>query len=217
MSETTIPPLCDAEVGRRAAALGFALPPDAVSGLAVYLGLLMRWNAVMNLVGAGDWVEALENLAADSFHLAGYMDSLELPPDPVTWDLGAGAGLPGIPLRLLWKKGAYWMVESREKRALFLQTALARLALPRTSVARARAEEFFRASDKADCIVSRAFMPWRDLLALVPDQMRPAGKVVFLTLEPGPGPLPDGWRAHAPRGYVCNRQKRYFWCLERCS
>ncbi len=195
--------------------MGFDPGREAVSGLTEYLALLMKWNAAMNLVGAADWVGALENLVADSLHLAAFLPELGLPPDPVTWDLGAGAGLPGIPLRLLWQDGTYTLVEAREKRAIFLQTALARLALPRTRAVRARVEVFFRGQNPADLIISRAFMPWREMLSLVAAHVKVSGKVIFLTLDPAPADLPAAWRAVTTWAYSCNGRERFFWCLER--
>ena len=46
---------------------------------------------------------------------------MPLPESPETWDLGAGAGIPGIPLRLVWDSGTFTLVEVREKRVLFLE------------------------------------------------------------------------------------------------
>ena len=78
----------------------------------------------MNLVGARDWQTALLNLLADSFYLDQFMNGLDLPANPEIWDLGSGAGLPGIPLRIIRQDGIYRMVEAREKRALFIANAL---------------------------------------------------------------------------------------------
>ncbi len=206
--------LSAADLEPRLAALGFSLPPAAMDGLAAYLSLLMQWNKVMNLVGAATWEQALENLIADSFLLADFLRGLGLPDSPVCWDLGAGAGLPGIPLRLVWQDGTYTLVDSREKRVLFLRTALARSPLPRTTAARARVEDFFPRAGKADLIVSRAFMPWRDLLPLVRPWLAENGAVVFLTLTPAPdADLPPEWRVAAQREYSAAGQRRWFWAI----
>jgi 16S rRNA (guanine527-N7)-methyltransferase len=167
--------------------LGFVLDDAALRGLGVYLELLMHWNRAMNLVGAGAWQDALRTLIVDSLHLAPFLEQLPLPVSPLCWDPGAGAGLPGIPLRLLWNRGEYWMIESREKRALFLSTALARLPLPGTHICRGRLEQFMdrhpAGQRPADLVLSRAFMPWRKLLALVGNRLGTAGMAVLLLNE----------------------------------
>lgn len=121
---------------------GVTVPGAVLPGLADYLQLLCRWNRAMNLVGARHWRDAMQRLVADSFHLADFLDGLPLPEEPLCWDLGSGAGLPAIPLRMVWRRGTCWLVEAREKRALFLSTVLARVPLPGTRVFRGRVEHF---------------------------------------------------------------------------
>ena len=123
-------------LARCAREAGVTVPEAALPGLAEYLQLLCRWNKAMNLVGAHHWRDAMQRLVADSFHLATFLDGLPLPEDPLCWDLGSGAGLPAIPLRMAWQRGTCWLVEAREKRALFLSTVLARVPLPGTHVFR---------------------------------------------------------------------------------
>ncbi len=127
------------QVAAAAARLGRALTDEQAGLLAAYLGLLVKWNSRMNLVGPSAWPEILETLVQDSWHLADLLESLD--PQPAeTLDLGAGAGLPGIPLRVFWTSGDYWLVEPRQKRALFMEQAAAHMRLPRTRVVCARME-----------------------------------------------------------------------------
>ena len=145
-------------------------------------------------------------------------EELPLPEQPLTWDLGSGAGLPGIPLRMVWTRGGYYMVEVREKRALFLSSALARLQLPSTHVFRGSVEHFFQGQYyPADCIVSRAFMPWPDLLELTLPRLRPEGVLVILALTPAPERLPAPWRLAGVRSYVAAGSGRWFWALSPSS
>lgn len=194
--------------------LGFSLTLPQLSAVHEYLFLLQKWNLSMNLVGKSDWEEILSELVADSFHLASYLNShsffapLSIPftqknekihsfetyeneHDFTAWDLGAGAGLPGIPLRILWKQGTYTLVEAREKRSLFLNTVCTKLGLENTFVSRERAENFMQGK-KAQLIVSRAFMPYDKMLPFIApylasnqDSATPKnGSVIFLSLEP---------------------------------
>lgn len=184
---------------------GLPIPEQAIQPLGLYLTELIRWNSVMNLVGARDWREALTNLAGDSFHLAAFLAALPLPDAPLHWDLGSGAGLPGIPLRMVWEKGDYWLVEAREKRALFLSRMLCSLHLPRTHVHRGRVEQFFGTQARgADCVISRAFMPPDTLLPLLAPHLAPDGLVILLCNRL-PASLPPGWERVAHRAYAVRR------------
>ena len=191
---------------------GFTLDTQQASQLAGYLALLMQWNRMMNLVGARHWRDALEELIFDSFHLASFIKERladEIPDSPVTWDLGSGAGLPGIPLRIVWNDGSYWMVESRDKRTIFLSTVLARFPLTDTHVFRGRAEQFME-KKKADLIVSRAFMPWKDLLAFVRGHLTDNGCIIFLTKEELKPDADMPWTTVAIKQYAAGNALRYF-------
>lgn len=213
----------------RCRAAGWELEADQADKLAVYLGLLMQWNGVMNLVGTHSWAETLDRLVFDSLELARFLSNDALPeatsktrsddtPFPRIWDLGAGAGLPGIPLRIVWPHGQYWLVESREKRALFLSTVLTRISLPATCVFRGRAETFMTGRE-ADCIISRAFMPWPAVLRLVRPYLASGGQVILLTrdsVEAGEihTASPDtGWRIRASTCYQVGTDTRHLYAL----
>jgi 16S rRNA (guanine527-N7)-methyltransferase len=214
------PAITPAGLAAACRALRCPVPESAFAPLGEYLSLLMRWNRAMNLVGAKDWRGALR-LAADSFFLARFLEGLPLPPQPLTWDLGAGAGLPGIPLRMVWQAGEYHMVELREKRAIFLNAALARIELPRTYAAHERAEHFFArmlaGQSPADCMLSRAFMPWQSLLPFVADSLGTDGLVCVAANRPLPETLPGLWVAIAEYAYEIDGVRRFFWALRKSS
>jgi len=218
-SSPDFPAIPPAELAVACRALQCPVPEDVLAPLGIYLSLLMRWNRVVNLVGAKSWREALR-LAADSFFLARFLEGLPLPAQPLIWDLGAGAGLPGIPLRMLWQAGEYYMVESREKRAIFLNAVLARITLARTVAVCERAEHFFARmlaqKRPADCILSRAFMPWGKLLPFVADKLAPGGLVCIAANCPPPGLLfPGHWALAAEYVYESDGVRRFFWALRK--
>lgn len=191
---------------------GFEIAPEQSGQLSAYLTLLMQWNRVMNLVGARHWRDALDDLVMDSFHLNAFLRSQvlpALPASPSCWDLGSGAGLPGIPLRILWNEGDYWMVESRDKRTIFLSTVLARSPIPGTHVFHGRAEQFMEGK-KADLIVSRAFMPWKELLEFIKGHLNPGGQIVFLTLEELKADEGMDWTATGHASYKIGKDTRHF-------
>ena len=197
------------------AGLGQDLAMDQAVPLAAYLDLLVRWNRRMNLVGARTWQEAAL-LALDSLPLARLLDRLPLPAAPCVWDLGAGAGLPGIPLRCVWKRGVWHLVEAREKRALFLRQAVFALKLEATKVFMGRAEAFMAREGACDCLVSRAFMPWERLLAFAGPRVASGGFAVFMRNESLAGaPLPEGWRLHAEAAYEAGGRARRLAVLAR--
>jgi 16S rRNA (guanine527-N7)-methyltransferase len=210
-----------AEILAAARSLGRPVRDDQAASLADYLGQLVKWNKKMNLVGPSDWRTIFDTLVVDSLYLADFMDGLDLAGEPLCLDLGAGAGLPGIPLRVLWTRGDYWLVESRDKRATFMSSATGRLGLAGTNVFHGRAEDALdRLADHgqhatADLILSRAFMPWPALLDFVRPMLRPRGTVVILANTPPPdeAELPPGWSLGDVASYPAAGKTRYFWSL----
>ena len=212
--ERLLPPELAGEVPP---ALLAALP----ARLGLYAGMLAAWNGAINLTGAGTPADILTRLIPDSFELAALLASAPLmeateaagPAGPRVWDLGAGAGLPGIPLRMVWERGTYTLVEVREKRGLFLANALAQLALPRTAVWRGPAERLFAARPHgADIILSRAFLPWEKLLDFCRPGLAPGGTVIIFGAAPC-GALPAQWRLLAERAYGVGESRRWLWAL----
>ncbi len=186
-------------------------------GLSRYLRLLLQWNARINLVGPGEWQVVLADLVADSWHLGDFLRTLPLPGALCTADLGAGAGLPGIPLRLFWNAGDYHLVEIRQKRTAFLLQAVAALELRRTFVRPQRAEQALPALAPVGLCLSRAFMPWPGLLDLVRPWLAHDGLVVVMANEAPPDVLPIPWCLAAATDYSAAEKTRYFWALAAAS
>ncbi|HEU5034670.1 MAG TPA: 16S rRNA (guanine(527)-N(7))-methyltransferase RsmG [Mycobacteriales bacterium] len=153
------------------------LEADAVFGAELpraraYAGLLCSRGIDRGLLGPREaervWPRHVMNAAA----VRG-----ELPSSAEVIDLGAGAGLPGVPLLLARPDLRMQLVEPLLRRAEFLTEVIDLLQLPAT-VRRARAEEL--APETADAVVARAVAPLRKLIPLALPVIRPGGCLLAL-------------------------------------
>jgi 16S rRNA (guanine527-N7)-methyltransferase len=123
------------------------LADDQLDQLEAHYQLMTQWNAKLNLTR----IESLE----DSVRLH-YCESLflgtALPPGQLrVVDVGSGAGFPGIPVGILRPECSITLVESHQRKAVFLQEAVR--ALKNVKVASSRAEDL---QEQFDWLVSRA-------------------------------------------------------------
>lgn len=210
------------DVAAQAARLGRVLASSEAGLLAGYLALLGRWRGKANLVGPSDWREILATLVADSWHLADFLAgpaAAFLPPgdEPVLClDFGAGAGLPGVPLRAFWNRGPYALLEARQKRSIFLGECLARLPLSGLSVAEGRVEAtvppILAAAPAGTFVlcVSRAFAPWPQFLTICRELVRRPMAVLTMTGTPiTAGETPPEFVLAAADSYVVAGKPRY--------
>lgn len=182
--------------------------------LAQYISLLLKWNKALNLTGCHTARVFMAELAQDSFQLAKLLENF--PAIKETWDLGAGAGIPGIPLRIFWKAGNYTMVERNQKRCAFLANALGQLNLTNATFWEGSVENFFaHKTTCADAIVSRAFMPWPQLLAVCAPWLKTGGALLVMANNPIEDPLPPGWRLLNQISYRLPAKIRWIWTLTR--
>ena len=114
----------------------------------VYLGLLMRWNARLNLTS----IRTEEGIL--SRHFVESIVCARLVPQSVATllDFGSGAGFPGIPIALCRPEIGVTLAESQAKKAAFLQEA-ARTLVPSATVFAGRAETLIA---RYDCVTMRA-------------------------------------------------------------
>ncbi|MDQ7032649.1 MAG: 16S rRNA (guanine(527)-N(7))-methyltransferase RsmG [Desulfonauticus sp.] len=182
--------------------------------LDLYLELLLKWNQKVNLVGYKTKKDILTYLIQDSFYLFTFLkDKLVSDKEQVFLDLGSGAGLPGIPFRLIWDKGLYYLVEIRKKRISFLKNVVFQLKLNNTFVLDRPAESLPLAYLSVDFIVTRAFKPYLEVLKIAFPLACPRTRLIILTNLSSPPTLPGEWKLEDVFAYTIGSKKRYFWSL----
>ncbi len=155
-------------------ARGLDCDPERADQLAGYLALLRQMNRTMNLIGPLDEERALRELILDSLTAAQAMR-----PTGRILDIGAGAGLPGLPLKILCPECPITLIEPRQKRANFMRIAVNRLGLRDVTVIDARLEAV--PVDPHDYVISKAFQPPLQWLETARPWVAPAGHVVCMT------------------------------------
>ena len=111
---------------------------------------MLRWNAKLNLTRITDRAEAWERHYKESMFPAH-----KLPAGPLRIaDVGSGAGFPGIPIAIVRPECHVTLIESHQRKAVFLREATR--DLPNVRVLGVRAESV---TEQFDWIVSRAVSP----------------------------------------------------------
>jgi 16S rRNA (guanine527-N7)-methyltransferase len=145
-----------------AAAWGHPLSPLQLDQFDVYTAELRRWNERINLTAIADEPSIVTRHFLDSLRCA---DSWGSAPRSLV-DIGAGAGFPGLPLKILRPELQLTMVESIAKKAAFLRHMVDMLALTNVDIVIARAEAAGRdpaQRERYDVAVARAVAELRVL------------------------------------------------------
>lgn len=98
-------------------------------------------------------------------------------------DVGTGGGLPGLMWAMLWPQARVRLIESRQKRAMFLEEAAGKLRLVNVAVDARRAEVVGHddgARGAHDLVSARAVAPMASLLELTLPLARTAGWVAAI-------------------------------------
>ena len=98
------------------------------------------------------------------------------PDDRVAYDLGSGAGLPGIVLACALPDRRFRLIEPRRKAVAFLELAIERLGLANVEILGVRAEDL---DEPADVVTARAFAPPEHAWAGASRLLRPGGRLVY--------------------------------------
>ncbi len=178
------------------------LSDQQVAGLYTHYEVLERWNERMNLTSVKPGPEMIKRHYCESLFLGTHLPTTD---DAATLaDIGSGAGFPGVPIAVLRPGWQVTLVESVQRKAVFLREATRHL--PNVRVLAQRAEQV---QAGFDWLVSRAVHP-TDVLAQVP---RLAGRVALLIGESNYKTLESfGTIAWSPPIRLPWGDRRLVWC-----
>jgi 16S rRNA (guanine527-N7)-methyltransferase len=122
-------------------------------------------------------------------------------------DVGAGAGLPGIPVAISEPERHVVLLEPAAKRAAFLELAVEALHLKNVDIRIARAEDV---TLQADVCFARALAPPRRAWQLTERLLTPHGRLVYFAGRSWAPAMEGELRAHDVLVTVCD-QPRFAW------
>lgn len=143
-----------------------------------YMELLIEWNEKMNLTAITDPEEIILKHFIDSITILN-----EIPNDSKIVDVGTGAGFPGIPLSIMNPTLKITLVDSLNKRLIFLQEVVNKLQLKNVEIIHARAEEFGQNKkyrESFDVATSRAVANLSTLSEYLIPLVKVGGKVISM-------------------------------------
>jgi 16S rRNA (guanine527-N7)-methyltransferase len=172
--------------------------------ISIYIDLLLRWNARINLTAIRQEDEIVSRHFGESLFLARHLFPPEFPTDApksdpartpegapsklrlgghvrVT-DIGSGAGFPAIPLKIWAQEIHLTLIESNHKKAVFLNEVARALTLTNINVINERTEALTaRLSCQADVVTLRAVERFETILPQAESFLAPQGTLALLT------------------------------------
>ncbi len=174
-------------------ALSLDCSEENLDTLLAYIDLLKKWNSAYNLLGGN------ESAALVSRHI---LDSLSINPylyGNLIADIGAGAGLPGVPLAILNPDKKFVLIDSNGKKTRFMFQAKLQLGLSNISVENCRIEHY-QSKQQIDMVMCRAFSTLADALTMLEPIFSDECKLLAMK-----GQYPEAEIALLPAGFELSR------------
>lgn len=166
------------ELRRTAADLGVPLSPTQAGALLELEALLLERAVPAGMIASADAPRLRERHILDCLRAGAVVE----PTDRDAYDLGSGAGLPGLVLAVGLPLLHLTLVETRRRRVAFLELAIERLRLSNASALACRIEDLH---DPVDLCFARALAPPAEAWRLAQPLLRPGGRLVYFAGQEG--------------------------------
>jgi 16S rRNA (guanine527-N7)-methyltransferase len=143
--------------------------------VSTYFVLLVKWNARTNLTSISEPEEIITRHFGESLFAARHLFAPGSPESAI--DIGAGAGFPGLPMKIWSPNLQLTLVESNQKKAVFLKEVVRALQLSRTTVLTERAEQL---KLQANVVSLRAVERFEAILPVARRLVASGGRIALL-------------------------------------
>ena len=192
---------------------------EQVALLVQYVDLLTDWSARVRLISRNDRNFIWERHILDCLSLVPH-----LPIDGPLLDLGSGAGLPGIVIKIMRSDLKVYLLEPTRMKNLFLQETIIALGLQNTFAIRSRAEHLVDDSSFSGKFLigtARAVARLPQLWNWVEPLLAPQGVLISMkgpdSLSEFTNGVPDHiYAAETTLTLPITRRKRSFVFIKRC-
>ena len=156
--------------------LGLSLDPNQLEQLESYESLVRAHAIPLGMVATADEGRLRERHLQDCLRAA----TVVVATDGTAYDLGSGAGLPGVVIAIARPSLQMTLVESRRPRAAFLQLVAERLGLANIRVAGVRVDTL---TEPVDLCFARAFTRAAKAWKAAEPLLSPRGRLVYFAGE----------------------------------
>lgn len=149
--------------------LGLQLSPSQLEQFNIYYQELVDWNKRVNLTAITGYEDVQIKHFLDSLTVTLAWQQLITSTDFRLIDVGTGAGIPGIPLKILLPHIKLVLLDATAKKAAFLHHIKYKLGLDNIEIVVGRAEEVAhqaRYREQFDIVLSRGVAPLPTLIEL---------------------------------------------------
>ncbi len=149
--------------------LGVSLSIVQMNQFRRYYDEMTHWNKKVNLTSVKGWEEAQERHFVDSLTVSAALPAEFSNLGGKLLDVGSGAGLPGLPLKIAYPRLRVTLLEATAKKTAFLEHVTQALHLEGVDVLTGRAEDLAHQPslrEAYDIVVSRAVAKLRVLAEL---------------------------------------------------
>lgn len=153
--------------------LGLRLEKAQIMTLYAYLQMIKKWSRCYNLTAIRDPAEMISKHLLDSLSIWPYPQGQRI------LDMGSGAGLPGIPLAVIYPNCQFVLLDSSAKKTRFLVQASIELGLSNLAVVSERAQAY-RPPLLFDTVITRAFAKLADFATLAGPLCKPGGSLLAM-------------------------------------
>ncbi len=158
-------------IAKGARAMGLDLSQDSASRLAGHLTLIEKWNAVHNLTAVREPSRMVTQHVLDSLSIMAFF-----PQGALVLDVGSGAGFPGLTLAIARPDLRVTVLDSNQKKTVFLQHCIGALKITNAESVCARVEHWI-APHAFQFIVSRALSELQEFVGLSRRLLAPGGRL----------------------------------------
>jgi len=158
--------------------------------LVLLVQMLAKWNKAFNLTAVREPREMVIRHILDSLSIAPHLVGERL------LDVGSGAGLPGLPLAIIFPEKHFTLLDSNGKKTRFITQARSELGLENVDVVQSRVEEF-TSKELFSTITARAYSSLAVMINSTQHLLALQGRLLLMK-----GVYPEEELGQIPAGFV---------------